>query len=194
MENLEVIPGVFTNIDDSDVVVRTLALKEQLRLLVHVEWCLTLRTPPTICVDPHCFKIRNAYHHMENCTAGVNCKLPQCAPAKQLVLHFHSCEEQQCPVCEPTRYALEKRFYPIEREGEHTSREFTLTREQRCAIIRAMTLHTLAAPDLSDLHSPALRHAIQCAKYFEDDVYTKATAADQYRYPIEHYVASHGWP
>ncbi|KAL5110173.1 hypothetical protein TcWFU_003970 [Taenia crassiceps] len=77
-------------------------------------------------------------------------------------------------------------------EGEQTNREFTLTREQRCEVIRAMTLQTIGTPDLSDLHFPGVEHAIQCAKHFEDDVYSKASGIDQYVYPIANYANLRG--
>ncbi|CDS43073.1 CREB binding protein [Echinococcus multilocularis] len=194
MANLEVIPEVFVTTENSDGVEQTRMLQEQLRLLLHAEWCLTVRKSPRTCTDPQCPKIRDVYRHIENCTGGVNCKLPQCAPVLQLTSHFCSCEDQQCPVCEPMKYALEKRFYPIEREGGHLDLEFTLTREQRSEVIRGITvriLRTAGAPDLSDIHFPGLDHAIQCVKYFEDEIYTKATAMDQYDSPIAHYVISH---
>ncbi|VDM20347.1 unnamed protein product [Hydatigera taeniaeformis] len=192
MKNLEVIPGIFNVTDDSDGVVRMHTLKEQLRLLLHSEWCLFLRTPLTICTDPHCPKIRNVFRHIVNCTAGMNCKLPQCPPAKQLVFHFYSCEDQQCPVCDTMRFALEKRFYPIERDGEDTNRDFNLTMEERCDVIRAMALLTAGTPDLTNLHLPGMEHAIRCAKYFEDNVYAKANSLDQYACQIANYAMPNG--
>uniref|UniRef100_A0A915F0D8 TAZ-type domain-containing protein n=1 Tax=Echinococcus canadensis TaxID=519352 RepID=A0A915F0D8_9CEST len=156
-------------------ITRTQILCEQLRRLLYAKWCLTVRTSPRTRTDPHCPNIHNVYRHVEKCTAGVNHKLSQCAPATHLATHF---DNRQCAVCEPLRYALEKRFHPIERKGGQLNREIILTRGQRSKV------------RILDLHFLGMEHATQCAKYFEDDIYTEASSVEQYPYTIMQYAIS----
>ena len=135
MENLEIIPGVLSVADNPDDVTRVRILQEQLRLLVHAEWCYSLQMPRTACNIPHCSTIRDVYRHTEKCRAGMDCKMPQCVPSRRLVLHYCDCEDQQCSVCEPMKNAAERRFYPVESEAEQTNRTFTLTRKERGEVI-----------------------------------------------------------
>ena len=135
IENLEIIPGVLSVADNPDDVTRVRILQEQLRLLVHAEWCYSLQMPRTACNIPHCSTIRDVYRHTEKCRAGMDCKMPQCVPSRRLVLHYCDCEDQQCSVCEPMKNAAERRFYPVESEAEQTNRTFTLTRKERGEVI-----------------------------------------------------------
>ncbi|KAL5963736.1 CREB-binding protein [Taenia solium] len=127
MENLNIIPSVFNVADIPDGIMRIPVLQVELQFILHTKWCLLLQEPPTTCTDPHCSTFRDVYQHTVKCTAGVNCKMLQCAPSRQLLLHHCNCEDQQCSVYKPMKYAFEERFYPIERESEKTNRGSEVT-------------------------------------------------------------------
>lgn len=189
MVMLVVILGVFSTINTSDLVARTLILNEQLRLLLHVEWCLTLRTPYTIYIDPHCFKMRNVYRHMKSCGAGVNCLLSQCAPAKLLVSHFYSCGAAlSCvwshEICVDEAILFHWKEVRADAPRLHFSEAVMMWNHPR------RLLQLLTCP-MSVF--PAMQHAIHCAEHFKDYVfYTTTTAINQHAHPIANYAIWHG--
>ncbi|XP_065216757.1 protein cbp-1-like [Planococcus citri] len=55
------------------------------------------------CMIPQCIMMRVIWNHIGKCWDGNQCPTADCASSKQLISHWKTCQNPDCPVCLPVR-------------------------------------------------------------------------------------------
>ncbi|KAL5961512.1 Histone lysine acetyltransferase CREBBP [Taenia solium] len=121
--------------------------------------------------NPHYSTLCDVHQHIVKCTARVNCKMPQCAPSRQLLLHYYNCGDQQCTVCKPMKYEFGKRVHPVE----------TATNAISPSVNDIRAVLTADYPDLTDTRNSLTEQATRHVKRCESYTYNKANVVGEYK-------------
>lgn len=79
------------------------ASAKQLLLLRHAERCES-----NSCSVHECAHLKRLLEHMKTCQHDVSMCSPECCSSRKLITHFQGCQDEICPVCEPTREAIQR--------------------------------------------------------------------------------------
>ncbi|VDL30192.1 unnamed protein product [Hymenolepis diminuta] len=157
---------------------------QYLRWLLHALWCVSTTTRRKVCNDPRCIQLRPVASHVRGCNAE-NCSVDYCKLSKRTISHWNECHRKDCLKCREMYEAFKGRFEPDVTMNPQPNPNLSLTKSQRCDIIKRIIERFYPNPDYSDMNDERLEKEILRARIIEGQMYREAKSHDDYTHGME---------